>query len=46
MWHYGVKKNAYGVLVWKPEGMKPPVRLRYRWMYNIKLDLTGDTDGR
>jgi hypothetical protein len=42
---YGVKKNTYRVLVWKPEGVKPPVRLRRRWKDNIKLVLKGDNGG-
>jgi hypothetical protein len=32
-------RNAYGILVGKPEGKKPPGRPRRRWVDNIKLDL-------
>jgi hypothetical protein len=35
----GVKRNAYNVLVLKPEGKKPLERPRRRWMKNIKMDL-------
>ena len=41
-----MKVNAYRVLVWKPEDVKPPVRLRHRGKDNIKLDLKVDRDGR
>jgi hypothetical protein len=34
-----VKRNAYGVLVGKPEGMRPLERPRYRWEDNSKMDL-------
>jgi len=43
---YGVKRNAYRVLVWKHEVVKPPLRPRNRWKDNIKRDLKWDTDGR
>jgi hypothetical protein len=33
----GEKRNAYGILVGKPEGKRP--RPRRRWMNNIKMDL-------
>jgi hypothetical protein len=32
-------KNAYKILVGKPEGMRPLGRLRLRWVDNIKIDL-------
>jgi hypothetical protein len=35
----GAKKNAYRILVGKPEGKRPPGRPRRRWVYNIKIDL-------
>jgi hypothetical protein len=35
----GGKRNAYRVLVGKPEGKRPLGRLRRRWMDNIKMDL-------
>jgi hypothetical protein len=34
----GAKKNAYGILVGKPEGMRPLGRPRRRWVDNIKID--------
>jgi hypothetical protein len=34
------KKNAYRILVGKPEGRRPLGRPRRRWVYNIKMDLT------
>jgi hypothetical protein len=33
------KRNAYRVLVGKPEGKGPLRRPRRRWVYNIKIDL-------
>jgi hypothetical protein len=33
------KRNAYRILVGKPEGKKPLGRLRRRWVDNIKSDL-------
>jgi hypothetical protein len=33
------KRNAYGVLVGKPEGKRPLGRPRHRWVDNIKIDL-------
>jgi hypothetical protein len=33
------KRNAYGILVGKPEGKKPLGRPRHRWMDIIKRDL-------
>jgi hypothetical protein len=35
----GEKRNAYRILVGKPEGKRPLGRQRCRWDYNIKLDL-------
>jgi hypothetical protein len=35
----GEKKNAYRILVGKPEGKRPLRRLRSRWVDNIELDL-------
>jgi hypothetical protein len=33
------KRNAYRILVGKPEGKRPLGRLRRRWVDNIKMDL-------
>jgi hypothetical protein len=33
------KRNPYRILVGKPEGKRPPGRLRRRWVGNIKIDL-------
>jgi hypothetical protein len=38
----GAKRNAYRILVGKPERMKPLERLRRRWVDNIKMDLRQD----
>jgi hypothetical protein len=35
----GEKRNAYMIMVGKPEGKKPLGRPRRRWVNNIKLDL-------
>jgi hypothetical protein len=35
----GEKKNAYGLLVGKPEGKRPLGRPRRKWVNNIKRDL-------
>jgi hypothetical protein len=35
----GEKRNAYRVLVGKPEGKRPLGSPRYRWEDNIKMDL-------
>jgi hypothetical protein len=35
----GEKKNAYRILVGKPEGKRPLRRPRRRWVDNIKMDL-------
>ncbi|KAJ4430169.1 hypothetical protein ANN_22379 [Periplaneta americana] len=40
-------RNAYRVLVGRPEGKRPFGRLRRRWEYNIKMDLREvESDGR
>jgi hypothetical protein len=38
----GEKRNAYRILVGKPEGKRPLERPRHRWVDNIKMDL-GET---
>jgi hypothetical protein len=35
----GQKKNAYRLLVGKPEGKRPLGRPRRRWVDNIRMDL-------
>jgi hypothetical protein len=35
----GEPRNAYRILVGKPEGKRPPGRPRRRWVDNIKMDL-------
>jgi hypothetical protein len=35
----GEKRNAYKILVGKPEGKRPLGRPRHRWVDNIKRDL-------
>jgi hypothetical protein len=44
----GEKKNAYRLLVGKPEGNRPLERPRRRWVDNIRMDLLemgwGDVD--
>jgi hypothetical protein len=35
----GDKRNAYRILVGKPEGKRPLGRSRRRWVDNIKMDL-------
>jgi hypothetical protein len=35
----GEKRNAYRILVGKPEGKRPPRRPRRMWEDNIKMDL-------
>jgi hypothetical protein len=35
----GEKRNAYMILVGKPEGKRPLGRPRRRWVDNIKIDL-------
>jgi hypothetical protein len=34
----GVKRNAYRILLGKPEGKRPLGRPRHRWVNNIKMD--------
>jgi hypothetical protein len=34
----GEKRNAYRILVGKPEGNRPLGRPRHRWVNNIKMD--------
>jgi hypothetical protein len=36
----GEEKNAYRILVGKPEGKRPQRTPRRRWLDNIKIDLT------
>jgi hypothetical protein len=36
----GAKRNAYGILVGKPEGKRPLGRLRCRWLDNVKIYLS------
>jgi hypothetical protein len=44
----GEKRNAYRLLVGKPEGRRPLGRPRRRWLDNIRMDLVevgwGDVD--
>jgi hypothetical protein len=44
----GEKRNAYRLLVGKPEGRRPLGRPRRRWVDNIRMDLVdvgwGDVD--
>jgi hypothetical protein len=35
----GAKRNAYRILMVKPEGKRPLGRPRRRWVENIKVDL-------
>jgi hypothetical protein len=35
----GTKRNAYRILVGKPEGKRPLGRSRHRWEDNIRMDL-------
>jgi hypothetical protein len=35
----GKKRNAYRILVGKPEGKRPLGRPRRRWVYSFKMDL-------
>jgi hypothetical protein len=35
----GERRNAYRILVGKPEGRRPSGRPRHRWVDNIKMDL-------
>jgi hypothetical protein len=36
---HGENRNAYRILVGKPEGRRPLGRPRRRWVDNIKMDL-------
>jgi hypothetical protein len=36
---YGEKRDAYRILVGRPEGRRPLGRPRHRWEDNIKIDL-------
>jgi hypothetical protein len=39
MYHaWGEKRNAYTILMGKPEGKRPQGRPRHRWEDNIKMD--------
>jgi hypothetical protein len=33
------RRNAYRILLGKPEGKRPLGKPRRRWMHNIKMDL-------
>jgi hypothetical protein len=35
----GEKRNAYRILVGKPEGKRPLGRPKHRWVDNIKIEL-------
>jgi hypothetical protein len=39
----GEKRNAYSILVGKPEGKRPLGRPRCRWADDIKIDLRDGT---
>jgi hypothetical protein len=39
MWHEWGKRNAYRILVGKPEGKRQLRRPRRSWVDNIKMDL-------
>jgi hypothetical protein len=41
----GARRNAYRILVGKPEGEIPLGRPRRRWVDNIKMDLKRDRMG-
>jgi hypothetical protein len=41
-WHVarmGEKRNAYRILMRKPEGKRPLGRRRRKWVYDVKMDL-------
>jgi hypothetical protein len=35
------KRNAYNILIGKPDGNGPLGRPRRRWVYNMKMNLRG-----
>jgi hypothetical protein len=37
--HMGERRGVYRILVGKPEGKRPPGKLRRRWEDNIKIDV-------
>jgi hypothetical protein len=41
VWHVAgmYKRNAYRILVGKPEGKRPLGSAQYRWVDNIKMNL-------
>jgi hypothetical protein len=39
MYHEWEKRNAYRLLVGKPEGRRPLRKPRRRWLDNIRMDL-------
>jgi hypothetical protein len=41
----GKKRNAYGILMRKPEGNRPLGRPRRRWVHNTEMDLRQDGGG-
>jgi hypothetical protein len=41
----GKKRNAYSILVGKPDGKKLLGRPRLRWVDNVKIDLKRDRLG-
>jgi hypothetical protein len=45
MQHEWERRNAYRILVEKPERKRPLGRPRCRWLENIKMDLSDRMDG-
>jgi hypothetical protein len=43
---HGVKRNAYRILVGKPEGKRPLGRPRHRWVHNVVTHLINALPGR
>jgi hypothetical protein len=41
----GAKRNAYRIVVGKPDGKRPLGRPKHRWVGNIKIDLKTDRMG-